>query len=170
RRHHRRHRRPQGPAARRRQRGGDAHAQGGGRPGEGGRVAAKPLRPQGAGDGLRPPRVQERRQPRAHHDQIRREDGGGGRRPPVDGDQPHPRRRDGEAEEHPPQPRFPDRPRVLPHGLGDPAVHADLRGVAHHRLGGARLRAGGGQPAHPPALRLHRIGAAPRAAPVLASL
>ena len=37
---------------------------------------------------------------------------------------------------------FPGRPRVLPHGFRHSDVHADLRRVAHHRLGGARVRAG----------------------------
>ncbi|CAA9218018.1 MAG: 2-methylcitrate synthase, partial [uncultured Craurococcus sp.] len=164
RRHHRRHRGAEGPAAWRRQRGRDAHAEGGRRAGAGGGVALLPLRPQGAGDGLRPSRLQERRQPRAHHDQVCRAHGRGGRRPALDGDLPRAGGEDAEGEEHPPEPRFPGRPRLLPDGLRHPALHPDLRRLAHHRLGGACLRAGRRQPVDPPALALCRGGAAPGAA------
>ena len=64
--HRRRHRRPQGPAARRRQREGDGHAGGSRRPGEGGEVGARGAGPQGADHGLRPSRLQGRRRAGRH--------------------------------------------------------------------------------------------------------
>jgi citrate synthase len=82
----------------------------------------------------------------------------------LDGDQPRAGGQDAQGEEHPPQPRFPGGPRLLPDGLRHPDVHADLRLLPHHRLGGSRLRAGRGQPADPPAVPLHRPGAARRRA------
>ena len=66
---HRRDRRAQGSAARRRQRGRHArHARrSASRPTRGG-VAARQARPQGEDHGLRPPRLQARRLPRADHE------------------------------------------------------------------------------------------------------
>ena len=66
---HRRDRRAQGAAARRRQRGRDVHDGRDRHPGQRRAVAGRRPRREAEDHGLRPPRLQERRLPRAHHAQ-----------------------------------------------------------------------------------------------------
>ena len=165
RRHRRRHRLghrrgdrdAEGPPARRRRRGRAEDRRGDRRPGARDRLHPREDRGGREGDGLRPPRLQERGPARTRAEGRRAGAGPPARQRPLVPDPHAGREGDGAVprEGHLPERRLLRGGRVLAAGHPGGAVHPDVRRRPHARLGRARPGAVRRQRADPPAAGVH---------------